>query len=196
MVVVVAGSVVALLLSASGLEALRFSAAAIVAFRIVVAVVFATLAALWLWRPLKRQVSDAQVALYLRSPTRAWKPPSSARSGRATPKQPATRRIRTRSSTAWWNRRSRNATRSITPTIERKRLRQHLATLAGVGVAATLLVVFGPAFLRNGLSALLIVYGASRPRRRTIDVTPGTTTVPRGRTGNQGEAVRLQVDRR
>ena len=64
-VVVVAGSLMALLLSASGLEAFKFSAAAIVAFRVIVAVVFATLAALWLWRPLKRQVSDAQVALYL-----------------------------------------------------------------------------------------------------------------------------------
>ena len=37
----------------------------------IVAVVFAALAAAWLWRPLKRQVSDAQVALYLeeRDPT-------------------------------------------------------------------------------------------------------------------------------
>ena len=52
--------------------------------------------------------------------------------------------------------------------------------MAGVAVAATLLVVFGPAFLRNGLSALLIVYRsieAATPYR--IDVTPGTTTVPR-----------------
>ena len=41
--------------------------------------------------------------------------------------------------------------------------------------------MFGPAFLRNGLSALLIVYRsieAATPYR--IDVTPGTTTVPRG----------------
>ena len=50
-------------------------------------------------------------------------------------------------------------------------------------VATILLVVFGPAFIRNGLSALLIVYRsieAATPYR--IDVTPGTATVPRGST--------------
>src|SRR4249919_3939887 len=64
-VVVVAGSLLALLLSASGLEALRFSPLAIIAFRVLVVAVFAALATAWLWRPLKRQVSDAQVALYV-----------------------------------------------------------------------------------------------------------------------------------
>jgi len=62
-VVVVAGSLLALLLSASGLEALRFSPAAIISLRIVVALVFAALAGAWLWMPLRRRVSDGQVAL-------------------------------------------------------------------------------------------------------------------------------------
>src|SRR5712691_12622769 len=57
LVIVVGGSLLALLLSASGLEALKFSPAAIIAFRILVVAVFAALAAAWLWRPLKRQVS-------------------------------------------------------------------------------------------------------------------------------------------
>src|SRR3954451_10321336 len=65
LVVVVAGSLVALLASASGLEALRFSAPAIIGFRVLVLAVFAALAVAWLWKPLKRQVSDAQVALYI-----------------------------------------------------------------------------------------------------------------------------------
>src|SRR5436190_15272052 len=65
LVVVVAGSVLALLLSASGLEAFKFSAPAIVAFRVLVIGVFLALAAAWLWRPLQRKVSDVQVALYL-----------------------------------------------------------------------------------------------------------------------------------
>ena len=59
-VVVVAGSLLALLLSASGLEALRFSPAAIISLRIVVALVFAALAGAWLWMPLRRRVSDGQ----------------------------------------------------------------------------------------------------------------------------------------
>src|SRR5436309_1646343 len=64
-VVVVAGSLLVLLLSASGLEALRFSPGAIILFRLIVAAVFAALAGTWLWRPLRRRVTDAQVALYL-----------------------------------------------------------------------------------------------------------------------------------
>src|SRR4030095_6931704 len=64
-VVVVAGSILALLLSASGLEALKFSPSAIIAFRVIVAIVFIALASVWLYRPLKRRVTDAQVALYL-----------------------------------------------------------------------------------------------------------------------------------
>src|SRR4029453_9509112 len=65
LVVVVAGSLLALFLSPSGLETLKFSPAAIISFRLIVAIVFAALATVWLWRPLRRQVSDAQVALYL-----------------------------------------------------------------------------------------------------------------------------------
>ena len=181
-VVVVAGSLMALLLSASGLEALKFSAAAIIAFRVIVAVVFATLAALWLWRPLKRQVSDAQVALYLEEcdPTLEASLLSAVEASNAEAAGDQTH------SHALVDRLVQQAIEKCHEveyhrTIERKRVRQHMATLAGVAVAAILLVVFGPAFLRNGLSALLIVYRsieAATPYR--IDVTPGTATVPRG----------------
>ena len=143
---------------------------------------FATLAALWLWRPLKRQVSDAQVALYLEEcdPTLEASLLSAVEASNAEAAGDQTH------SHALVDRLVEQAIEKCHEveyhrTIERKRLRQHLATLAGVAVAATLLVVFGPAFLRNGLSALLIVYRsieAATPYR--IDVTPGTTTVPRG----------------
>ena len=64
-VVVVAGTVLALLLSASGLESLRFSAPAIITFRIVIVAVFV---ALLLYRhvwPLSRRLTEGQVAMYL-----------------------------------------------------------------------------------------------------------------------------------
>ena len=64
-VVVVAGSLLALFLSARGLEAFKFSSPSIVAFRLVTFAVFAALALYWLLGPLMRRVSDAQVALYL-----------------------------------------------------------------------------------------------------------------------------------
>ena len=65
------GTFLALLLSASSLEALRFSPAAIIAFRIVAFLVFAALVVVGLVLPLRRQVTDGQVALYLeeRDPT-------------------------------------------------------------------------------------------------------------------------------
>src|SRR5262245_2203355 len=64
-VIVVAGTLLALLLSASSLEALRFSPAAIISFRIIALFIFGALAYIGLVRPLLRRVSDNQVALYL-----------------------------------------------------------------------------------------------------------------------------------
>src|SRR5665213_266473 len=64
-VIVCAGTIVALLLSASSLESLRFTPAAIITFRILAITIFALLVAFWLVRPLLRHVSDTQVALYL-----------------------------------------------------------------------------------------------------------------------------------
>src|SRR5262249_45006742 len=65
--------------------------------------------------------------------------------------------------------------------IERRHVKRHGATLAGIAVAALLLVALGPAYLRHGLSALLVVSRsaeAASPYR--IEVTPGTASVPRG----------------
>src|SRR5262245_15879125 len=62
---VVAGTILALLLSASGLESLKFSPSAIITFRLVAAVVFAALTYYAFFRPMRRRVSDAQVAMYL-----------------------------------------------------------------------------------------------------------------------------------
>src|SRR5258708_27992764 len=64
-VVGVAGTVLALLLSARGFEGLRFSAPAIVAFRIVAVGVFVSLLGWALVWPLRKRVTDSQVAMYL-----------------------------------------------------------------------------------------------------------------------------------
>src|SRR5436309_2528617 len=64
-VIVVAGTVLALLLSASGLEALRFSPGATIGFRIAIALVVVALLIRSVAMPLMRRVSDTQVALYL-----------------------------------------------------------------------------------------------------------------------------------
>src|SRR5439155_21481361 len=57
--VVVAGTILALFLSASGLESFRFSTTAIIAFRIISVAVFVALLAYGLVWPLRRRVTDA-----------------------------------------------------------------------------------------------------------------------------------------
>ena len=47
--------------------------------------------------------------------------------------------------------------------------RRHALSLAAVGVAAALIVALGPAYLRHGLSALLIVYAQRRGRESVQD---------------------------
>src|SRR5499426_1690975 len=64
-VVVVAGTILALLLSASGLESFKFNATAIIAFRLIAFAVFAGLLYLAFVRPMRRRVTDTQVAMYL-----------------------------------------------------------------------------------------------------------------------------------
>src|SRR5712692_7501770 len=63
--VVIGGTALALLLSASGLEALRFSSQAIIGFRIAILLLVCALLARWIVVPLRRRVRDGQVALYL-----------------------------------------------------------------------------------------------------------------------------------
>ena len=81
-VIVVAGTLLALLLSASSLEALRFSPAAIIAFRLIAFLVFGGLAYIGLVRPLRRRVTDSRWRCTSRNATRRCRPPSSARSKR------------------------------------------------------------------------------------------------------------------
>src|SRR4051812_37314960 len=64
-VIVLAGTAMALLLSARGLEALRFSSYSIIAFRIAAIAVFGALVAYGLVLPMRRRVSETQVAMYL-----------------------------------------------------------------------------------------------------------------------------------
>src|SRR5688572_24555765 len=62
---VVGLGVVVLLMSAYGLESWRFTSAAIITFRVIVGTALAGLIGFLLVRPLMRNASDEQVALYL-----------------------------------------------------------------------------------------------------------------------------------
>ena len=64
-IIVLVGAFVALLLASWGLRTYKFSPSSIVGFRIAIFSVFAVLLAVWFFLPLRRRVSDMQVALYL-----------------------------------------------------------------------------------------------------------------------------------
>src|SRR5215471_8210753 len=63
--IVLGGGLLALVAASLGLQALRFSPTSVVGFRLTVFAVFAALAFLWFVRPLRRRVTDMEVALYV-----------------------------------------------------------------------------------------------------------------------------------
>src|SRR5437762_250710 len=179
-VVVVAGTVLALLLSASGLESFRFSAAAIIAFRIISITIFVGLLAYGLVWTLRRRVTDSQVAMYLEEsdPTlesaiiSAVEATANGGSPDHSP-QLVDRLV------------EQAVDRCIAVerghTADNTSVRRHALALAAIAAIATMVVALGPGYLRHGLSALLIISRsaeAASPYR--IDVTPGSVKVPRG----------------
>src|SRR5262245_33398134 len=64
-VIFVAGSLIALILASIGLQTYKFSPGSILTLRIATISVFVLLLVGWLLRPLRRRVTDLQVALYV-----------------------------------------------------------------------------------------------------------------------------------
>ncbi|HXI31610.1 MAG TPA: DUF4175 family protein, partial [Vicinamibacterales bacterium] len=178
-VVVVAGTVLALLLSASGLESFRFSAPAIITFRIVTVAVFVGLLLYGLVWPLRRRVSDAQVAMYLEEcdPTleaaiiSAVEATANGGSAAHSP-----RLVEKLVEQAIDQCRALESSRSV----ERSSLQRHAAALAAIAAIVALALAFGPAYLRHGMSALLTFQSAAASTPYRIDVQPGNAKVPRG----------------
>ena len=179
-VVVVAGTVLALMLSASGLEQFRFSAASIIAFRVIAVVVFVGLLCYGLIWPLRRRVTDAQVAMYLEEcdPTleaaiiSAVEATSNGGSPAHSPRL-VEKLVEQAIEKCDAIDRGRSVDRSVA--------QRHAATLAGIAAFVALLVAFGPAYLRHGLSALLVISrSAEASSPYSIEVQPGNSKVPRG----------------
>ena len=179
-VVVVAGTVLALLLSASGLESFRFSAPAIIAFRILSVGIFVGLLLYGFVWPLRRRVTDAQVAMYLEEcdPTleAAIISAVEATSEGGSPAH-SPRLVEKLVEQAMERCRALEDGR----TIERSSVRRHSALLAAIAAITALVIAYGPAYLRHGLSALLVISrSAEASSPYSIEVTPGNTKVPRG----------------
>ncbi len=177
--IVFAGTLLALVVSASGLEALRFSAASIIGFRVAIAIVVFALVVRSVVMPLMRRVSDLQVALYLEEHDRSLQAEilSAVEAVASTSANHSPALVDRLVQMAVAKCRELDATREV----ERRAVRRHLVSIGAVLALAVLLVVFGPAFLRHGVSALLILSRsaeAASPYR--IEVHPGNAAVPRG----------------
>src|SRR5712691_7124958 len=179
---VVAGGLLALLVSAYGLERLKFSPGSIIPFRLAMIMISGVLAGYFFVMPQWRRVTDEQVALYLEEcePTleTAILSAIEAERGVHTANHSASPAL---------------ARRLVEQAIERcsaiehgrrleaRPLKRYSTVLATTVATALLVFLLGPAYLRHGATALLLFTGdleAASPYR--IDVKPGNTTVPRG----------------
>ena len=181
--VLVAAALGTFLVSSYGLELFRFSSGAIVTFR-VLTYLSLILCGWWLFvRPVSRRVSDEQVALYLEEHEPSLQAAvlsaveESKKDHVAAGAQHSPELVRRLIESAGAKVRDIDMGRSV----ERPQLQRFSGLLALAGVAAILLFVFGPAYLRHGVIALLTPMGsveAASPYQ--IEVAPGDMTVARG----------------
>src|SRR5262245_5684057 len=179
-VVVAAGTILALLLSASGLESFRFSAGAIIAFRVLSVAVFVGLLFYGLVWPLRRRVTDAQVAMYLEEcdPTLEAAIISAVEAtadGGSPDHSPRLVEKLVEQAIEQCRAVERGSV------VDRAATKRHSISLAAIAAITALIIALGPAYLRQGLSALLIISrSAEAASPYSIEVTPGSTKVPRG----------------
>src|SRR5918993_4250545 len=166
------------LLAAYGMEWARFSPASVLAGRVALAAVLAAGAVWFLVRPMRRRVTDEQVAMYLEEhepslqatlisaveASREGRPQSAALVNKVV--QQAIEKC---------------AEADAARRVERLPMRRYATALAVVGVVALVAMLIGPGFLRNAASALFAFspdISAAAPYR--INVTPGNREVHKG----------------
>ncbi|MDA1307676.1 MAG: hypothetical protein O2917_10490, partial [Acidobacteria bacterium] len=185
--IVVLGTGVVMLGSALGIDALRFAPNVIIGFRVVALVAVLVLVAIWLIRPLRRQVSDNQVALYVEEHE-----PSLEASILSAVETVET--ANASASPALLEKLVEQATErcralNTSQTIDQSARRRFAAALVIVLAAIAAAVSFGPESMRHGLSALLVMTRAEAASPYAIEVLPGDVTAPRG--SDQNVSARL-----
>ena len=180
-IVLIAG-VIALIVSAWGIERLGFSAASVIAFRIITYATVIGLALRYIVLPMFRRVPDEAIALYLEEhepslqavvlsalsvgdPERAADPNVSPALARRTIEEAVAR------------------CHSIDDgrRVDQPHIRRFGAAVAGAAALGLLALLTSPGFLRHGANAVLNPFAAAaevNPYR--IDVLPGNVTIPRG----------------
>src|SRR5215471_1808279 len=182
-IIIVVGALLAIALASYGLQATKFSPTWVTGLRIATWAVLIGLLAFWLLRPLRKRVSDQQVALYIEE----YEPSLQAAilaavhvgalgassTTEEVPQVIVDRMIEQAAEKA----------RAIQggKTVGRSHLKRYGIALATVAGLAILMMTYGPEFLRQGASALLDVRRtAEAASPYAITVKPGDSTVPRG----------------
>ena len=165
--------------AAYALEWARFSPASILSARVLLALAILGTFYYFMVRPFRRQVTDEQVALYLEEcePSLQSTLVSAVESSRVHRDSTSRALVRKLVEQAIEACSTTDAVRRA----ERVPLRRWGTVLAAVSAASILVVLFGPAFLRSALSAILLVQRsveAAAPYR--IEVDPGNANVPKG----------------
>jgi len=170
-------AVVLILAAAYGIEQARFSPASVWAARGLLMAAMLASGYWFLLRPLRRQVSDDQVALYLEEnePSLQATLLSAVEASRAGNPESAAlvRRVVEQAVEAC----SRiGASRRV----EQAPLRGYAASLAAVALVALVVVLTGPAFIRQALGAMFLVTRVQAAVPYSIEVKPGNASVPKG----------------
>src|SRR5687767_3276898 len=177
MVRVVIVAMLLVLAATYGIEWARSSGLSILLSRVGFGLVLLASVLWFVVRPLRRRVTDDQVALYLEEhePTLEATLLSAVEASRSGSGESAAliRRVVEQAIAACQR---ANATRAV----EARPLRRYGAVLAGATVAALLAVALGPSFIRQGLAAMFLMPQAQAAARYQIQVTPGSSTVPKG----------------
>src|ERR1051325_6773003 len=174
---VVIVAMVLVLAATYGIEWARSSGLSILLSRIGFGLVLVVSALWFVVRPLRRRVTDDQVALYLEEHEPSLEATllsavEASRTGHGGSEALINRVVEQAIAAC----QRANASR----TVESRPLRRYGAVLAGAAVAALLAVALGPSFIRQGLAAVFLMPQAEAAARYRIEVSPGSSTVPKG----------------
>ena len=145
-------------LAAYGLESVRFTSTSIIVARVGLALGFVAAVLWFIVRPLRRKVTDEQVALYLEEhePSLQATLLSAVESSRSRISAESAALVKKVVEQAIEACARMDAARRA----DEAPLKKWGIGLAGLAVASVLIVLVGPAFLRNAASALLLVLSA------------------------------------
>jgi hypothetical protein len=155
---VVGGTALILLASSVCIDALRFSPRAILWFRLAALVAVIAIIAFWLVRPLRRRVSDGQVALYVEEhePSLEASILSAVETVETAEASASPQLIEKLVEQAIERCRTLNTSQTIGRTARRRFAGAIVAVIVAIGATFSL----GPESLRQGLSALLLIVPA------------------------------------